>query len=438
MFPYTIRRIIMSKHKHLTLEERGEINSLLNQRASFKEIGLQLGKDPTTISKEIRNHRILKKTGALGKGYNNCKHRKDCIIKHLCNGCKLNRNCWSCTKCNTCCTEYEADICTLYNKPPYVCNGCDHLNRCTLEKWKYFPTYAHDEYKGTLSEIRQGIHLSEQETQDLDAFISPLIKKGQSLYHIITNNLDTISVSQSTIYRLIDYNVFNARNIDLPRKVRYSKRKKKKHHKVDKACRINRSFQDYQDYHGLHSLPITEMDSVEGTKGGKVLLTIHFVKTELMLAFIRDRNTSQSVIDVFNNLETKLGVEKFNELMPTILTDNGTEFSNPSVLESSENGTIKTKIFYCDPSAPQQKGSAERNHEFIRYFIPKGQSLDFLTQHDVALMMNHINSCSRKSLAGKSPYDVFSMLYGDEVLNNLGCVKIQPNDVILNKILFNN
>lgn len=164
-------------------------------------------------------------------------------------------------------------------------------------------------------------------------------------------------VSESTLYRLIDYNVFQARNIDLPRKVRYSKRKKAKVFKVDKACRIGRTFEDFILFYKEHpDLPITQMDSVEGRKGGKVLLTLHFVKAELMLAFLRDANDSQSVLNIFDRLYLELGPDVFSSLISLILTDNGSEFSNPKAIEFDRQGNPRTRIFYCDPSSPGQKG----------------------------------------------------------------------------------
>ena len=176
-------------------------------------------------------------------------------------------------------------------------------------------------------------------------------------------------VSESTMYRLIDYGLFDAKNIDLPRKVRYARRKKKKVYKVDKSCRLGRTYADYQLYIREHpDLPVTQIDSVEGRKGGKVLLTIHFVKAEFMLAYLRDHNDSQSVIDVFEQLYFELRPDRFMSLMPVLLGDNGSEFSNPKALESDRQGNHRTKVFYCDTSAPHQKGSAERNHEFIRMF----------------------------------------------------------------------
>jgi IS30 family transposase len=78
--------------------------------------------------------------------------------------------------------------------------------------------------------------------------------------------------------------------------------------------------------------PVIEIDSVECVKGGKVLLTIHFREAQFMIAFLRDANTSKSVIDIFENLYVEFGADAFNEFFPVILTNNGSEFSNPSAI----------------------------------------------------------------------------------------------------------
>jgi transposase, IS30 family len=149
------------------------------------------------------------------------------------------------------------------------------------------------------------------------------------------------------------------------------------------------------------------MDSVIGGKGGKVLLTIHFVETSLMLAFLRDANTSQSVIDIFSDIKKTLGKENYTKLFPVILTDNGSEFSNPKAIEFDSDGHLQTHIFYCDPSCPHQKGAIEVNHELVRRILPKGTSFDPLTQDDILLVMNHVNSYKRKKLNNRSPYETF-------------------------------
>lgn len=181
---------------------------------------------------------------------------------------------------------------------------------------------------------------------------------------------------------------------------------------------------------------IVQVDSVIGKIGGKCLLTIHFVDTSLMLAFLRDANTSQSVIDIFNRLDCALGTVRFEKLFPVILTDNGSEFSSPKAIEYRERigasyHLLRTRVYYCDPSSPYQKGSCEVNHELIRRILPKGTSFDNLTQEDVTQMMNHINSYKRKKLNDRTPYDSFSFLYGEEVLKKLGCSKVTAENIIL-------
>jgi IS30 family transposase len=181
------------------------------------------------------------------------------------------------------------------------------------------------------------------------------------------------------------------------------------------------------------------MDTVIGRVGGKVLLTLSFVNSSFMLAYLRDANTSKSVMDIFQMLWKVLGKKSFMELFPVILTDNGSEFSNPAAIEfgpevsrSDEENNRRTHLFYCNPSSPFEKGAIENNHEFIRRILPKSTSFDHLTQNDdVQLMLNHINSYKRKKLSNKSPYEMFAFLHGEEVLRKLGAEFIAPQDIIL-------
>lgn len=182
-------------------------------------------------------------------------------------------------------------------------------------------------------------------------------------------------------------------------------------------------------------LPVVQIDTLEGRIGGKVLLTIHFTVPQLMLAFIRDANTSQSVIDIFNRLYLELGPDTFCKLFPVLLCDNGSEFTNPSAIECDSQGQQRTRIFYCDPQAPYQRGAAENNHALIRRIIPKGTSLDKFTQQDINLMMNHVNSYVRLNLGDKTPYWVFASLYGEEILRRMDVELIPSNKVTLHPSL---
>lgn len=424
----------MATRRHFTLSDRINIERYLDNAYSFKNIGRELNRNCTTIAKEVKKHISQKKTGGYGRSFNNCLHRFDCKHSYLCDSpaCK-NRYCRFCPRCNSVCRDFTEEKCIKLLKPPHVCNGCVELKKCRLEKSVYSADIAQKQYEALRSESRIGITIDETEAKRLDDFISPLIRKGQSIHHIYANNADSLMCSEKTIYNYIDANLFTARNLDLPRKVRYRPRKKSVNSfKVDKACRIGRTYEDFLAYMNENpDTPVVEMDSVEGVKGGKVLLTIHFVEPQLMLAFLRDANTSRSVIDIFEKLYSDLGPGVFSRLFPISLGDNGSEFSNPSEIEFDSQGNRRTRVFYCDPSAPYQKGAAENNHELIRRVVPKGHSFNGYNQDDITRMMNHINSYARKKLSDQTPYQVFSFFHGTDVLKRLGVVPIPPNEVML-------
>lgn len=429
----------MTKNIHLTSNDRSMIQQCLTERKSFKHMARELGKDPTTISKEVRNHVQFKKTGCYGMTFNSCSTRKSCPVKHLCGNLRCNRHCKFCATypCSKLCPDYQLEVCKKLSKPPYVCNGCETKNNCTLEKRLYTASAAQKEYEETRSEARQGLQITEEEALRLDDIVSPLLKNGQSLHHICTHHADEIMCHERTLYHYVDRGIFSARNMDMPRVIRMGKRKgKKSSYKVDRTCRIGRTYNDYQEYLSKNpGLSIVEMDSVEGSKGGKVLLTLHFVVPQLMLAFIREANTSQSVIDIFNTLYETLQPEVFNRLFQVVLGDNGSEFSNPSAIEVDHHGNSRTRVFYCDPSAPYQKGAIENNHTLLRRIIPKGTSLDAYTQEDINLMMNHVNSYTRQNLGDKAPYEVFATLFGEDTLKKMNAEYVMPDMITLRSSL---
>ncbi len=428
------------KKSHLTLDDRQIIELMLNEKNKFADIARALKRTKSVIAREVKTHTIKMRTGGQGFCYNNCVNRMSCSKTGVCVPCKRDRKqklCRRCSICNQYCQAYKPEQCGKLLKPPYVCNGCGMKPFCSLEKNVYFAAKANQQYRELLSESRSGISYSEEELNSLDQLISPLLKQNQSPHHIYITNKDSIMVSERTIYNLVDACLFSARNLDLPRKIKFKPRKKKSHFKVDKSCRVGRDYQCFLRFMENHpDTPITELDSVEGKKGGKVLLTVHFVKCEMMFSFLRDRNTAQSVIDAFNSIQSGVGLEEFQKLFKLLLADNGSEFSDPKAIEFDADGNRRTTMFYCDPSAPFQKGSAERNHEFIRCFIPKGDDFGLYSQSDITLMMNHINSYARESLGNKTPYEVFRFFYGDKLLNFLECTLIPPNEVTLNNSIF--
>jgi len=421
----------MAKNIHLTLSDRIVIESSLRDGSSFKQIAQELGKDPSTISKEVRGHyKVVEKDT-----FNPCIHRREC--KHyadLCNPCKFKwgKSCKQCTGCFTHCPDFEEKHCIKLQKPPYVCNGCKERNGCKLRRHLYDAKFAQTEYETVRSESRQGFATTPAELKRIDDVIAPLVKQGQSIHQICANNTDLIMLDERTIYNYIDAGLLSVGNLDLPRKVRYKARKKKKPLRVDKQCHLGRTYDDFLEYTAANpDIPVVEMDSVEGRKGGKVLLTLFFRNCNLMLAYIRDANTARSVTEIFQGLYESLGRETFCRLFPIILTDRGSEFTDPVSLECDEWGEVRTRVFYCDPQRPDQKGGAEVTHEFIRRILPKGTSFNDLTQDDISLMMSHINSYTRKKLNNRSAHQLFSFFYGENVLDVLNIRKVPANDINL-------
>lgn len=416
------------KNKHLSFDERLEIERGLKENLSFKQIAKYIGKDCTTVSKEIRNHITFKNFGAIGRPFFDCINRFNC--PHKPKGAKCNPKI---------CEHYQKEICKKLSKPPYVCNGCPQKRICTLSKQLYDSVYADKEYKENLTKSRTGITYSEKEIENLNNILVPLIKEQkQSIHHAVVNNKNSIMCSEKEIYNLIDLGVLKVRNIDLTRKIRYRTiSTNKTSYKIDKDCLNGRKYNDYINFINKNpDINIVEMDTIEGVKGGKVLLTIHFVNCSFMLAFIREHNDAQSVIDTFNLIDNKINIDLFKKLFPVILTDNGSEFSNPTEIEfSNKTREQRTQIFYCEPGRPDQKGSCEVNHEMIRRILPKGTSFDDLTQKDINKMMSHINSYKRKKLNNCSPLQLFSIMYGKDIAKQFGIVEIDFNDINLSENL---
>ena len=207
----------------------------------------------------------------------------------------------------------------------------------------------------------------------------------------------------------------------------------KDHAEYLSAIKIGRTYEDYIDYISNNSeTSIVQMDTVIGTKdSSKVLLTLHFVKFHFQLAYLLDKKDSISVTNALNTICNNIGVENFKLLFNVILTDNGTEFSNPSAIEiNPENDETRCHVFFCHPYSSFEKGNCEKNHEYIRYVLPKGTNFDTLTQDKVNLMMSHINSTLRPSVKC-SPYDYMALTYGKEILDLLKIKKIDSKEVKL-------
>lgn len=420
------------KHKHLTLDDRITIEVMLKSHHSFKQIAQRIGKDCTCISKEIRARRVFRRTGALGHPFCDCLNRSSCRRGESCSDCPDPVPCRLCRVCHRYCSLYQSYRCSRLSLAPYVCNGCPDQYRCTLEKRVYIAREAHREYEYVLRESRRGIALSEEELTAMDTYLKPLIGNGLSLNHILVHARDKVMCCEKTVRNYIHQGVFSFRNIDLQEQVRRRPRKSRHDEfKVDRACRIGRTYEQYREFVEEHpDIALVEMDTLEGTRGGPCLLTMKFRHTRLILAFLRQANDARSVREIFDELYERLGHTDFVRLFPVLLTDNGSEFSDPLALEFKD-GVRRTFVFYCDPGMPSQKGGVENGNRSLRPIFPKGQPMDHLTREKVLLATNHVNSEVRLSIGQKSAYDAFAFLYGEEVLKKLGAERIPHDQIVL-------
>ncbi len=428
--------------KHLTEEQRMLIELRLNSGISIAAIARELGKHATTIKNEIVEHSHDYLKSAPFRTLNDCVHRISCNKHKLCGThVTCNRKCSLCPHCNKKCPDYKQAFCPRLMRPPYVCNGCPERMKCTLPKDIYTAKVAHAEYRKNLVQTRKGINSTEEELTRIDQAVTPLIKKGQSIHHVAVVLADQLPICEKTLYRWLEARLLSAHPNDLQRRSYIKKRKsgKKLEHKVDRKCRIGRTIEDYCELFECidQAPPNIFMDTIVSSKSPHALLTIHFVESHFMLARLLPNKTSAAVIEAFNTLEEMLGTINFRALFPVILTDNGSEFSNPTALEINANGLPRTRIYYCDPYDSNQKAQIERNHEFIRLFLPKPEStFENLTQEKVDLMLSHINSYLRPSLNNVAPYDIFKVTYGQEVLDRLNQTRIPSKEILLkNRLL---
>ena len=424
--------------KHLTLSDRILIEKGLNGSLSFTEIGRQIHKDPTTVSKEVRRHTKVKEFN----GYGNipCQANADihfrCMLKHACGDMDCDLPCRQCRsfRCSDICKEYRPQQCERLNKAPYVCNGCGKRVNCRMDKKLYSSKYADDCYRELLSSSREGINQTPESIQRMNDILTPLVQKGQSIAHIYATHADDMKCSRRTVYEYIDAGVFDVRNIDLRRKVKYRKRKKPTDTSAkDRSYRKDHNYEDFRKRTEKNpEASIVEIDCVEGSKTSrKVLLTMTFRRTHLVLIFLLASQTQEEVLRVFNLLEERLGTILFRRLFEIILTDGGTEFANREGLECSSGKGTRTTVYYCDPYSFWQKGCCEKNHEYIRYVRKKGSSFDDLEQSDVDLLANHINSTKRDSLNGHSPFELSQMLLDEKLLTVMNYRAVAPDDVML-------
>ena len=394
-----------TNYLHLDKENRNNIEDLINKGLNFTDIADAVGKDRTTIAKEIKRNRYLK--AAYFPDYS-----KEGISRAI-KGCEK------------------------LSKPPYCCNHCKNRSTCTKRHLYYNATKAQKHYNETLSESRKGFDISKEEIDLINKIIIPLMKNNkQSVNQVFINHKDILYMSKPTFYKYIDSGIIALTNLDLPKKVKYKKRKSKeeKEYKRKLALSIGRTYEDYIiRINNDKNLKIWQLDTVIGKiSDNKVLMTFLLVETNFMIIRLLDKKNTECVIKEFNKLKNDLGIDYYSKFINIILTDNGTEFYDPISIEYNlETGDKLLSLFYCHPNSPEEKPELECNHKYIRYFLPEQSSFENLTYEEVKKIEDNINNIPREILGDKTPYELTNERY-PELIKLLNSSYIKPDEVTLN------
>jgi len=420
----------MKKHRgqQLKLEDRIKIQAYLEDEIPVKTICNKLKVAKQTIYREIQRNSVKKNTSHFIS-------RVDCVnVAH----CKYKEGLNDIQKkhCYRYCTHYIKKICDKVARFPFVCNTCESRKRCSLEHRYYYADKAEEMARKKLSEPRKGIKISSEDFQQIDAIISPLIsEKHQSLNHILIEHKE-IDVSERTLRNWINKGYTKAKNIDMPRVVRF-KVSKEYVHRISKPASIlvGRMYKDYKEYIKLHPYKlVVQLDTVYGLQSdSKRILTIHFPIIKFQFGILLENATADEVNTKLLALRESIGKELWQAIFPILLTDNGPEFNKLCELELDDNGELMSKVFYCDSYCSSQKGSCERNHEFFRYIQPKKKSIQHFTQRTLDFIFSNINCVYRNSINGVRPYDLAKTILGERFLNAINITEIKPDEVDLSR-----
>ena len=429
------------KYKQLRVEDRNLIFSFLAKGLNLTQCATSLGLDISTLKREIDRNKILVENG---KYRNRCGWKHQCNEMHVCGNTRCTHLCNDCRRgfrCNEKCRMFTPEPkCKKLKKLCGVCNGCDEKDKCSLNKYIYDPQKADKRYQNKLTEAHKGVRLSDKELKEYTEFLKPLILKGLSLEVIKSQYPTQFNYSVQTVYNWINSGLLpGILNLDLPRKVRYAKRSKKKNDVIEREYLSKRTYQDFIAYTTENPYDeVVEMDTVEGTGKNSFLLTLLFRRSNFMMAFILRDHTSQAVIEVFDKIKKYLGNDLFSRTFKVILTDRGSEFTEPLEIEvDKKTNKVLTHVFYCDARQSQQKGKIEKNHVELRKLFPKGSigsNFNNLTQEYLNKCMSMINSYPRPSLNFKCPHDIFASYSDERVLKMVQAQKI-PFDQINLKIV---
>ena len=339
-----------SKYEHLSEFERGKIEALLKLKHSKSFIARSIGRHPSTVSREIRKRSVIQISG----------HDKE----RLC---------------------YFSDAAQYNYRTKRKNCGC----KIKLIK--------------ALAFVKDADSLMVKNKWSPDAAVGFLSVSGKHYDH---------TVHTKTLYNYINNHLLNMK----PYKLWLKLRRKRSHIHHPTRVAKNRDPAHSIDFRpdSINSRSCFghwEIDTVLGkkVKSAALLTLVERVSRKTIILKV-DSKSSDPVISALNKLETFLG-SNYSDVFKSITSDNGAEFADTDAIETSSLTTAKrTQLFYAHPYRSNERGSNENCNSIIRRFIPKGSSIDDLSDEAILTVQSWINSLPRKILNYQSANDVFNRL----------------------------
>lgn len=357
-------------YTHISIEERNIIECDLDAGRSLSAIARRLGRDVTTVRREIMRNRRFEGPSVLKKrDKNDCARLKTCKVWGLCrNGC-VNRLCRICKKrCEPYCDRYVPRECDRTVRAPFVCNGCRRFSTCILPRYRYSARGADALARTRAVESRQGVDLTRDEMDLLVGTVRAGLARGQSVHHIFRTS--DLPCSERSFYRYVEEGKVPLLSIELAKKVRYKKRERKREHSVHES-----GFYEGRTYDDMLAIPeeergwVTEVDTVCGrVRERKRILSLHRKDIHFQLYLLLPDKTRLSVVRALDWLEAccedpGTHENRFSELFGLMLFDRGSEFDAIEEMERSSVGSERKRCacYFADPSRPDQKGACEKS-----------------------------------------------------------------------------
>ena len=141
-----------------------------------------------------------------------------------------------------------------------------------------------------------------------------------------------------------------------------------------------------------------EADTVLGPGRPCILSMVERKTGYVLIGKLLARTTAE-----VNRRATQLIVRQ-RRAVRTITADNGTEFHGYAALEQATG----TRFYFATPHHAWERGTNENTNGLIRQYLPKGQSMARLKQHDCNAIARQLNRRPRKRLGYRTPEECYA------------------------------